>query len=73
MSEKYIGMRNVTLRYEVPSSIYTYVPGSTIIKQEWREIDTGKIYTEWHHSTKSKYGRYLAGLVARKGEPVLMI
>ena len=52
-----------TLTYATTSSAYTFTVGSNVVQQTWLD-GSGRVF---NYSTATPRGRYLAGLVARKG------
>lgn len=52
-----------TITHATTSSAFTYVVGSDSVRQTWLD-GSGRVGS---YSTSTKRGRYLAGLVARKG------
>mgnify|MGYP000309345339 CR=1 FL=1 len=51
------------LTHATTSSAYTYTVGSDVVQQTWLD-GSGRVF---NYSTATPRGRYLAGLVARKG------
>jgi len=52
-----------TLTHATTSSAYTFTVGSNVVQQTWLD-GSGRVF---NYSTSTSRGRYLAGLVARKG------
>jgi hypothetical protein len=52
-----------TLTYATTSSAYTYTVATDVVQQTWLD-GSGRVF---NYSTATARGRYLAGLVARKG------
>lgn len=55
--------QNTVITYATTSSAFSYTVGSEYIRQTWLD-GSGKVV---RYTTKSPRGRYLVGLVARKG------
>jgi hypothetical protein len=52
-----------TITYATTSSAYTYTVATDVVQQTWLD-GSGRVF---NYSTATARGRYLAGLVARKG------
>ena len=52
-----------TITYATTSSAYTYTVATDVVQQTWLD-GSGRVF---NYSTATSRGRYLAGLVARKG------
>jgi hypothetical protein len=52
-----------TITYATTSSAYTYTVATDVVQQTWLD-GSGRVF---NYSTSTARGRYLAGLVARKG------
>jgi hypothetical protein len=52
-----------TITYATTSSAYTYTVATDVVQQTWLD-GSGRVF---NYSTATPRGRYLAGLVARKG------
>jgi len=52
-----------TITYATTSAAYSYTVGSNVVQQTWLD-GSGRVF---NYASNTKRGRYLAGLVARKG------